>query len=106
MGNNGKEVRWLDQEAYQFEKKFREDKARELGPLNNIVPGSESNNLSTFRIIFKDRLYDKGDILDVSHMGCKLKVLQKPYKKWYRRLLKFISFGYFDAPYGYKVKVI
>jgi len=63
------------------------------------------NKGNTFRVIFKYNYFEKGEVLTVGNCG-KVKVLQKPYKKWYRRLLYFITFGLYKAPWGYKVKLI
>jgi hypothetical protein len=66
---------------------------------------------NSFRVIFEREYFRRGDTL-VSGVNAetqekvKLKVLQKPYRKWYRRLLQFITFGLYTAPYGYKVKLI
>ena len=63
---------------------------------------------STFRIILKHNYFEKDKIIEVIARDeiIKLKVLQKPYKKWYRRFLQFITFGLYEAPYGYKVKLM
>lgn len=57
-----------------------------------------------FYIKFPEDYAKSGDILGTCY-GAQLKVLEKPYKKWYKKLLQFITFGWYKAPYQYKVQL-
>lgn len=57
-----------------------------------------NKELTKFEIVFKKNYISRGDILDSSEHGVKLKVLDEPtwhYSKWYFRLLRLLTFGYF-----------
>ena len=50
--------------------------------------------------------FEKGDILTMGK-HVKLKVIQKPGKRWYKVLLEIVSFGWYKAPTeDYKCRVI
>lgn len=57
-----------------------------------------------FYIEFPEDYAKSGDILDTCYVA-QFKVLEKPYKKWYKKLLQFITFGWYKAPYQYKVQL-
>ena len=108
---------WIDNASLEFEKQYRKEresywwascptwmgdiilKSQETMDVN--VPG---NTGKAFRMHFSNNYFNKNDII-MTDRGITLKVLQKPYKKWYRKLMQFITFGLYKAPYGYKVKI-
>jgi hypothetical protein len=61
------------------------------------------NSKNTFEIIFYNDWFYTGDILEIEK-GVKVRVIKDPYKKWWKLLLQWITFGFYRAPYQYKVK--
>lgn len=58
-----------------------------------------------FTLVFGENYLSKGDTLYLSET-VKARVLEKPYKIWYKKLFQFISFGIYSAPYQYKVEIV
>lgn len=63
------------------------------------------NKNDVFYLEFKDNYFYIGDVITCDR-NVQLKVLETPYKKWYKQLLQFITFGLYKAPIQYKCKVI
>lgn len=63
------------------------------------------NKRDTFYLKFEQNWFHKGDILTCDN-NVKLKVLEDPHKKWWKRLFQFITFGLYKAPIEYKCKLI
>jgi hypothetical protein len=55
-----------------------------------------------FEMLLKHEWFDKGSIL-ITDSSTKIKVLNKPRRKWYHILLQWITFGWFRAKYTFKV---
>ncbi len=58
-----------------------------------------------FEIEVSKDSFVKSDIL-LQRENCYLEVLEKPYRKWYKVLFQFITFGFYKAPWQYQVKLI
>jgi hypothetical protein len=63
------------------------------------------NKRDIFYLQFEGNYFYKNDIITCGR-DVKLKVLETPHKKWWKRLLQFITFGIYKAPTQYKCKVI
>lgn len=61
------------------------------------------NKNTAFELQFNQGWFKPGDII-LTTVGEKGKIIQT--KKWYKRLLQFITLGIYKAPYQYKVKLI
>jgi hypothetical protein len=55
-----------------------------------------------FTIAFEDNWLPKDTILHMPD-GAILKVLEKPYRKWYKVLLMYLTLGIYRAPWQYNV---
>lgn len=58
-----------------------------------------------FKIELQSDSFGKNDIL-VPEPGQFVKVLEKPYRIWYKLLWEKLTFGYYKSPYQYKVENI
>ena len=59
-----------------------------------------------FKIILDEEYFEKGDIVESVSMNPKLLVTSTPKQTWWRRLLQWITFGWYEAPWYYTVKII
>lgn len=60
---------------------------------------------ASFTITFNSGWYPKkNDILELSN-GVRAIVIKNPKRKWYKLLLQYISFGWYQAPYEYPIKI-
>ena len=64
-------------------------------------PMITSPSSKTFKLTIKDNPYSKDDILYVGSAT----VLTKPKKVWYKVLAQWITFGFYSAPWEYKIKM-
>lgn len=62
-------------------------------------------NKDIFYLHFQEEWFKKNDTVSCTS-GIIVKILNKPRRKWYHLLLQFITFGLYEAHYGYKVKII
>ena len=62
------------------------------------------NKKDSFYLVFSENYFQKGDIL-TNVMNCNLRVLENPYKKWWKKLFQFITLGVYMAPTQYRCKV-
>ena len=61
----------------------------------------------TFNIIIDWKEFnDNRSILIPTIQYTKLKVLEKPYKKWWKVVLQYLSLWIYRAPWQYKVELI
>lgn len=58
----------------------------------------------TFYIVFAENHFSRKDI--ISSGDVKMKVLETPHRKWWKVLFKYLTFGLYQPPYQYKVKII
>lgn len=58
-----------------------------------------------FNITFEQEWYKKGEIITGSE-DIALEILSEPKRKWYHLLLQFITFGWYQASWSYKVRVV
>ena len=58
-------------------------------------------NNTAFKVTFNEDWYKTDQTAESSLYN--VKILTLPDKKWYKRLLQFVSFGLFKAPYEYLV---
>ena len=61
--------------------------------------------MTEFEVTVSENSFVKSDIL-LERENCYLEVLENPYRKWYKILFQFITFGLYKAPWQYKVKLI
>lgn len=66
-------------------------------------PGLCKNEVFNLNISYKD--FNVGDQLVTKGIG-KFIVVEAPHKKYYNKLLEFLSLRVYKAPYQYKVKPI
>lgn len=58
-----------------------------------------------YYINFKEDIFNKNEILTTPD-GFNLKVIKTPHRKWYRRLLQFVSFGLYRIPTHYTCMIL
>jgi hypothetical protein len=61
-------------------------------------------NNTSFKVTFKEDWFKLDQTMESSLY--KVKILTLPNKKWYKRLLQFVSFDLYKAPYEYLVTPI
>jgi hypothetical protein len=61
--------------------------------------------MNNIHIMFAENYFNKRDVLTCNDSR-KLKVLETPHKKWYKKVLQYVTFGLYKAPYQYKVKLL
>lgn len=61
-------------------------------------------NGNTFTMEFNKDFFRMGDTM--ISQSCYVQVVSVPKIKWYKRLLYFISFGYYKLSYEYEVKLL
>lgn len=59
-------------------------------------------NGTKFTLQFNSNWFRQNDLISVGNVS--LKVIEKPYRKWYQCLFEFLSFGLYKAPWYYKVE--
>jgi len=58
-------------------------------------------NSTIFTVEFNNK-YNKPFVIHT----VKIKALEDPYRKWWKRILEFITFRIYRAPYQYRCKII
>ena len=59
---------------------------------------------NTIIINLDKKEYNKYDILSTG--DCRLQVIKKPRRKWYKLLLQLITFNRYKAPHQYKCRIL
>ncbi len=60
---------------------------------------------NTFKIIFKEDYFVKDNVI-VTGEDIEAQVLEKPRRNFFKLVLQFFTFGWYKAPWVYKVKYI
>lgn len=69
----------------------------------NKFPGI---NKVEFKIQLDSNRFSKGEIISSNYKDYLAEVMESPHKKWWKKLLQFITFGLYKAPYQYKIKLL
>lgn len=77
--------------------------------MKNYHSGTDSKGFpglsnESFFITLRSNTFGKTDVLMVDG-GPMVQVLTTPRRKWYKFLAQLLSFGYYKAPWQYKVKL-
>ena len=66
--------------------------------------------IKTFEVLLNEDFFQANDILTIDAVGSKVEIISAPtffYRKWYWRVLNFITFGFlFNVKCTYTVKLI
>ncbi len=57
-----------------------------------------------FKLYFSEEYFKSDDILVTESVKCK--VLSTPKSRWWLKLLQYVTFGWYKAPWYYKCKII
>ena len=63
------------------------------------------NKENEFYVQIEDKWFNPKDVL-TSGDNHKIQVLESPYRRWYKVLFQWITFGLYKAPYQYNCKIV